>query len=213
MSAKSVRGLGLSLLMRARAQTTVRRLGLPVVMCCALLALLTACGSGGGGGAPSGSGTPSGTAHPASANAVKADASLCALVSAQQFFSVIKGPVGTIHSNVGPVSGYQQVSCTYKPPSMPGAGGAITYLFTTDGVAYFAKLQQGDQSVYNSENTIAGVGDAAFWGTQTGSPDAFELNMRKGNVIVNILMDGSANDGSVYLAGAEQIAREVASHL
>ncbi len=37
--------------------------------------------------------------------------------------------------------------------------------------------------------------------------------MRKGNVIVNVLMDGSANDGSVYLSGAEQIANELASHL
>ncbi len=143
----------------------------------------------------------------------KADTSLCNLISSQKFYSIVKGPVGSLHADLGTVSGFQEVNCTYKPASLPGAGGAITYLFTNDGAAYFAKVQQGDQSVYNSETALSGVGDAAFWGTQQGSPDAFELNMRKGNVVVNILMDGSAPDGSVYLSGATQIAQEIATHL
>lgn len=209
MSVQNVPELVLRLpMVPAWARTTMRRLGMPIAVCCCMVVLLTACGPSEVSGA-----TTTGTARPMPTTAVKADASLCTLVSAQEFFAVVKGPVGSVDSKVGTVSGYQQVSCTYKPPSATGAGGAITYLFTNDGAAYLAMLQQGDQSVYNSENTVSGVGDAGFWGTQVDSPDAFELNMRKGNVIVNILMDGSANDGSVYLAGAEQIANEVASHL
>ncbi len=214
MSGQYGRELVLRLLMApAWARMTVRQLGRPIAVCGCMIVLLTACGASGVSGATTGGGTPSGTARPMPTSAVQANASLCALVSAQEFFAVVKGPVGSVDSNVGTVSGYKQVNCTYKPPNSPGAGGAITYLFTNDGAAYLARLQLGDQSVYNSENTVSGVGDAAFWGTQVDSPDAFELNMRKGNVIVNILMDGSANDGSVYLSGAEQIANEIASHL
>lgn len=191
-------------------RSTPRRFTLASVLLLVVLAALTACSPGGSTTAETG--TPPGNAT-LSPTAPKADTSLCNLIPAQEFFAVINGPVGSVHSTLGTVSGFQEVNCTYKPPSQPGAGGAITYLFTNGGAAYFTKVQQGDQSVYNSETAVNGLGDAAFWGTQIGSPDAFELNMRKGNVVVNILMDGSAPDGSAYLSGAEQIAKEIVAHL
>lgn len=194
----------------ALPKPTLRRFALSTVLLGIVLAALTACSPGGSTAAGSGTSPGNATQSPTSP---KADTSLCNLISAQEFFAVIKGPVGSVHGTLGTMSGYQEVNCTYKPPTQPGAGGAITYLFTNDGAAYFAKVQQGDQSVYNSETAVNGLGDSAFWGTQMGSPDAFELNMRKGNVVVNILMDSSAPDGSVYLSGAEQIAREVTAHI
>lgn len=66
-------------------------------------------------------------------------------------------------------------------------------------------MQQCDQSVENSNTAVNSLGDAAFWDTQTGSPDVFELNMCKGNV-ANFLLGGNAPDGSIYLSGTEQIA-------
>jgi hypothetical protein len=177
---------------------------------CVVVAALTACSPGGATTAQDGTPPPKAAQSPVT---TKADTSLCNLISTQEFYSVVKAPVGSLHADIGTVSGFQEVNCTYKPPSLPGAGGAITYLFTNDGAAYFAKVQLGDQSVYNSETVVSGIGDAAFWGTQQGAPDAFELNMRKGNVVINILMDGSASDGSAYLSGAEQIAQEIAAHL
>ena len=191
-------------------KSVLRRFALATVLLCVVLAALAACSLG--GSTTAGSGTSPGNATQ-SPTLPKADTSHCNLISAQEFFAVIKGPIGSVHGTLGTVSGFQEVNCTYKPPTQPGAGGAITYLFTNDGAAYFAKVQQGDQSVYDSETVVNGLGDAAFWGTQTDSPDAFELNMRKGNVVVNILMDGSAPDGSVYLSGAEQIAKEIIAHI
>jgi hypothetical protein len=185
-----------------------RRLALAPVLLCVALVALTACAPG---ASTAGAGTSLGNVTPPTAP--KADTSLCNLISPQEFFAVVKGPVGSVQAALGTASGFQEVNCTYKPPTQPGAGGALTYLFTNDGAAYFAKVQQGDQGVYNSETVVNDLGDAAFWGTQTGSPDAFELNMRKGNVVVNILMDGSAPDGSVYLAGATQLAKEVSAHI
>jgi hypothetical protein len=207
---------GITMLIRSTPATlslprfTFRRLALAPVLLSVALVALSACAPGASTAAGAGTALGIATTSPATP---KADTSLCNLISPQEFFAVVKGPVGSVQAALGTASGFQEVSCTYKPPTLPGAGGALTYLFTNDGAAYFAKVQQGDQSVYNSETVVTGLGDAAFWGTQTGSPDAFELNMRKGNVVVNILMDGSAPDGSVYLAGAEQIAKEVAAHI
>lgn len=189
---------------------TLRRFALATGLLCVVLAALTACSTGGSTSAGSGTAPGNTTQSP---TLPKADTSLCNLISAQEFSAVIKGPIGSVHGTLGTVSGFQEVNCTYKSPTQGGPGGAITYLFTNDGAAYFAKVQQGDQSVYNNETVVNGLGDAAFWGTQTGSPDAFEITIRKGNVVVNILMDGSAPDGSVYLSGAEQIAKEIIAHI
>ena len=145
-------------------------------------------------------------------SATKQDTSLCRLISAKEYFGVLKAPVGSIRGRSATIAGNPTVTCYYRPPKMPGAGGSITYIFPSNAAAYYALLQQDDKNNLNKVTTLTGVGDAAYWGTQVNSDDALELTMRKGKVIVGLLFDGTADDGSVYLAGAEQVAKEIAAH-
>ena len=75
-------------------------------------------------------------------------------------------------------------------------------------------MKQDEQGILGSENDLSGLDAAAFWGTGAPlAPDAFQLNVRKGIVIVVIEMDGCAQDGSVYLNSAKQFAQTVLAHL
>jgi len=164
-------------------------------------------------------GTPASHESPApgaalrlTSSAAQQDTSLCHLISAKEYFGVLKAPVGSVKGQAATIAGNRMVTCYYRPPSMPGAGGSITYIFPANAAAYYAQLLQEDKSTLNKETTLTGVGDAAYWGTQVNSDDAFELTMRKGKVIVGLLLDGKAPDGSVYLSGAVQLAKEIAAH-
>jgi hypothetical protein len=84
---------------------------------------------------------------------------------------------------------------------------------TSNAKAYYDNVQKEEQGSLNGVHTLTGVGDAAYWGTDTTAPDILSLTMRKDNVVVGITMDGPVVDGSIFLPGAEQMAKEIASWL
>ncbi len=191
---------------RIRRPLSLARRAFPLLIVCAALAVLAACSSGGSttsGGTPSASATAS----------VKADASLCSIIAPSDFFAAVGGPVGKENSNVSTIRGNQVVDCAYLPSNLPGAGGSISFVFASDATTYYSQFKQEEQDLLNGETDLSGLGDAAYWGTQTNSPDAFELTVRKGNVVVNILMDGAVDDGSVYLNSAKQFASTILTHV
>jgi hypothetical protein len=144
----------------------------------------------------------------------KADASLCTIISLAEFSQVLGSPVTTLTSGVTHTPAAQEVvTCAYLPPSSPGYGGAIDFALSSNGPACYARDKQEEQDLLTSETDVSGIGDAAFWGTETSSPEALEFDMLKGNWVVGIVIDGSAPSGSAYLTGAEQMANELASKL
>ncbi len=184
-----------------------RRPGVAVGILCASLTTLAACSSG---GSTTSSTTPSASAT----GGVKADTSLCTIIAPKDFFAAIGVPGGTEQASTQTVNGDRIVNCLYKPSVSVGASSAINFVFTSDGATYYGKMKQNEQGILGSENDLSGLGDAAFWGTGTPlASDAFQLNVRKGNVIVVIEMDGSAEDGSVYLNSAKQFAQTILAHL
>jgi hypothetical protein len=191
---------------KLRVASAARRAAALIV--CAALAVLAACASGGSASVGSASPTSS-----ASAGGAKADTSLCDIIAPKDFYAAVGGPVGKQNSTISTVAGSQVVNCAYLPAGLPGAGGLISFVFTGDGATYYTHMKLDEQGQLNSENDLSGLGDAAYWGTQSGSPDIFELKMRKGNVVVAIEMDGSAQDGSTYLDSAKQFAQTILSHL
>lgn len=183
---------------------------LRTVIIAAMLSL-AACGASGSTGGSPATVAPS---HRANVTVPVGDTSLCNIIPISEFSQAVGGGVTKLNkSSVKGPAGTVQVNCSYMPPNMPGAGGAIDFAITTNGQAYYTQVQQEEQSQLNSVHTLSGVGDAAFWGTDNTSPDILNLDMVKDNVVVGITMDGSATDGSAYLPGAEQIAKEVASQL
>jgi len=188
--------------------SVARRVGVASLVCAAL-AMLAACASSGSassGNTPSASATPGGGA--------KAETSLCNIIAPADFFAAIGVSGGTEKASTQTVNGNQIVNCTYKPSVSVSSSSAINFVFTSDGAAYFAKEKQNEQGILGSENSLSGLGDDAFWGTGAPlAPDALQLNVRKGNVIVVIEMDGSAQDGSVYLNSAKQFAQTILTHL
>jgi hypothetical protein len=143
-----------------------------------------------------------------------ADATLCNIISLAEFSQVLGSPVTTLVPGVGHTPAAQEVvTCAYLPPSSPGHGGAIDFALSGNGAAYYAKLKQEEQSLLSAETDVTGIGDAAFWGTESLSPEALDFDLVKGNWVVGMVIDGSAPSGSAYLAGAEQMAKEIASKL
>jgi len=142
---------------------------------------------------------------------------LCDIISVAEFSQAVGGGVTTVHkTSMKLPSGAVQVNCAYLPQQIPGPGGGIFFVITSntsDAKAYYDNLQKEEQCGLNGLHTLTGLGDAAYWGTDTTAPDILSLTMRKDNVVVGITMDGPVVDGSIFLPGAEQMAKEIASRL
>jgi hypothetical protein len=181
------------------------------VVVCGSLALAACSITGTTSGATSGDTTPN---HETSVTVAPGDTSLCDIISLSEFKQAVGGGVAKLNksSAKGP-GGVVQVNCAYLPSSLPGAGGGIIYAITSNGPTYYAHVKQEEQSLLNSATVLSGVGDAAFWGTDSTAEDILNLDMLKDNVVVGITMDGSATDGSAYLPAAEQMAKEIANRL
>jgi len=186
-------------------KVVARRAAVATIIC-ALLATLAACSSGGG--------TSSGGVSPTSVGDAKADTSLCNIITTKEFFAAIGVSGGTEKKSTQTVNGDKIVNCLYKPSVSVRSSSAINFVFTSDGAAYFSKMKQNEQGILGNENGLSDLGDEAFWGTAAPiAADAFQLNVRKGNVIVVIEMDGTAADGGVYLSSAKQFAQTILTHL
>jgi hypothetical protein len=144
-----------------------------------------------------------------------ADTSLCNIISVAEFSQAVGGGVTSEKTGKTTLpSGTVLVSCAYLPSRLPGSGGGIFFAVTSDGPTYYAQVKQQEiDAGLTSLNELSGVGDAAWWGTDKTAADTLNLDMLKGNVVVGISMNGTAADGSTYLPGAVQMAKEIASQL
>lgn len=138
---------------------------------------------------------------------------LCQIVAPSEISQIVGRPVTKLVSSTAHTPLAQLTLCNYLPPSIPGYGGSIDFALSQDGASYYAIIQQEEQENLSGENAVSGVGDAAFWGTDPKTPGDLDFYFRKGNWVVSITIDGPGSDGSVYLAGAKQIAQEVLPHL
>lgn len=153
---------------------------------------------------------PNGRAHRMIASSP--DTTLCALIPVKEFFGAMNAPVGKLRARMTTVKGTQTVSCAFLPSGTRGAAGLISYVFPADAAAFYTRMERDAQESLNKKTDLPGIGTAAFWGTSKGAEDELELKMRKGNVVVALLLDGKVADGSVFLPAATQIAKEIASH-
>jgi hypothetical protein len=144
----------------------------------------------------------------------KVDATICTIISPAEFSQVVGSPIAQIVGGISHTPLAQVATCNYLPPKIPGNGGAIDFALSSNGPDYYAHFKvQEEKAGMSSANDVSGIGDAAYWGTEPANPGVLDFGMVKGNWVVGIVISGSANDGSVYLAGAEQMAKEIASKL
>jgi len=196
----------LGLLQGQSRRTVVARRAVGALVVCASLAALAACSQGGSTSSEGSSSTSTG--------GVKEDTSLCNIVSTQDFFAAIGEPGGTLKASMQSNNGTTIVNCIYRPSATVNASSSINIEFTSDGTAAFVDVQKNEQGILGSQNPVSGLGDKAYWGTEAPlSPDYFELDVLKGNVIVFVAMDGSAADGSTYLNSAKQFAQAILPHV
>jgi hypothetical protein len=86
-------------------------------------------------------------------------------------------------------------------------GAEISYLFTSNGQAAFAANKADDASRGETETTLSGLGDAAFWAISPTHRNTLQLTAQKGNVLLVMTLGGAAN-GSTMVNGAIGLANK-----
>lgn len=191
-----------------RITTHAQRRGM-LLLCLAILPLVAACGAA--TTATGGSSTTPGaaTATVAPAATVTASTALCNQMSLSQVGAVVGGTLTILERGVSKKNGNTAVNCTYLPT--PGNGerlvGQISYLFSPNGQAAFAANKQDDASRHETETTLNGLGDAAFWAVSASDPGTLQLSVLKGNVLLIMTLLGVNPNGSSMLNGAIGLAR------
>jgi len=175
-----------------------------------IVLVVAACGStttssGGGGG--------SSTATPATgatvAATVSANTSLCNTMSLQAVGKVVGGTIALLEKGVSTKGADTAVNCTYLPNPVSGQRivGQISYLFSPSGPAAYAANRADDTTRGETETTLSGLGDAAFWAVAAKDPGTLQLSVLKGNVLLIMTLLGTNPDGSSMLNGAISLAR------
>lgn len=188
--------------------------GFPVIALAGALLIglvVAACGStttssGGGGG---GSATMTATTGATVAATVTANTALCNTMTLQAVGNVVGGTVTILEKGAFTKGTETAVNCTFLPNPASGQriAGEISYLFSQNGPAAYAANRADDSSRAETETTLSGLGDAAFWAVSARNPGTLQLSVLKGNVLLIMTLLGTNPNGSSMLNGAIGLAR------